>query len=236
MKKRSLFSLITAVVLLIAVLTAPVADAVVFTFETQGTYDAPNSAWLTDVVINEDTATVAGIIQTANFSPVPEYKYSETPSSFKKDVSYYTSVYSLNTGLAKTGYIYLFDLLNKNSNIVSANVSDAAVRDYLEGIGIKYPSSVSTDELVMARALYTVLITGAYAGVNVDGKSLDEMIMDYVSVFTGIDAASLKNGHPAAVSSRLMITFSPLRSSRFGQTATMFPPKPIPTKYSVLWR
>ena len=79
MKKRSLFSLITAVVLLIAVLTAPVADAVVFTFETQGTYDAPNSAWLTDVVINEDTATVAGIVQTANFSPVPEYKYSETP-------------------------------------------------------------------------------------------------------------------------------------------------------------
>lgn len=196
MKKRSLFSLITAVVLLIAVLTAPVADAVVFTFETQGTYDTPNSAWLTDVVINEDTATVAGIIQTANFSPVPEYKYSETPSSFKKDVSYYTSVYSLNTGMAKTGYIYLFDFLNKNSNIVSANVSDAAVRDYLEGIGIKYPSSVSTDELVMARALYTVLITGAYAGVNVDGKSLDEMIMDYVSVFTGIDAASLKKWTP----------------------------------------
>lgn len=196
MKKRSVYSLISVFVLIIAVLTAPVADAVILTFETQNSYAAPDSAWLTDVVINEDTATVAGLVQRAHFSPVPAYKYSETPESFKKDISYYITVYSLNDGMQKAGYVYLFDLLNKNSNIIAANVSDAAVRDYLEGIGIVYPSDVGTDELVMARALYTAMITGAYAGVSPDGKSLDEMIIGYVSAFSGIDAASLKKWMP----------------------------------------
>lgn len=196
MKKRSVYSLIAVCVLMIAVLTAPIADAVILTFETQNSYDTPDSAWLTDVVINEDTVTVAGLIQRAHFSTVPEYKYSETPDSFKKDVSYYSSVYSLSDGMQKAGYVYLFDLLNKNSNVVAANVSDDAVRDYLEGVGIVYPSDVGTDELVMARALYTAMITGAYAGVVPDGKSLDEMIIGYVSAFTGIDAASLNKWMP----------------------------------------
>ena len=196
MKKRSVYSLITAFVLLIAVLTAPAANAAVFTFETQKSHDAPDSAWLTDVVINEDTVTVAGIIQKAHIVAVPEYKYSETPSSFKKEIEYYTGIYSLSEGMQKAGYVYLFDLLNKNSNIISANVSDTAVRDYLEGVGIKYPSSVSSDVLVMARALYTAMITGAYAGIAPDGKSLDEMIIGYVSAFTGIDKASLKKWTP----------------------------------------
>ena len=196
MKKRSVYSLISVFVLIIAVLTAPVADAAILTFETQNSYASPDSAWLTDVVINEDTATVAGLVQRAHFSPVPVYKYSETPESFKKDVSYYTSIYSLNDGMQKAGYVYLFDLLNKNSNIIAANVSDSAVRDYLEGVGIVYPSEVDADELVMARALYTAMITGAYAGISPDGKSLDEMIIGYVSAFSGIDAASLKQWMP----------------------------------------
>lgn len=196
MKKRSVYSLISVFVLIIAVLTAPVADAVILTFETQNSYASPDSAWLTDVVINEDTATVAGLVQRAHFSPVPVYKYSETPESFKKDVSYYTSIYSLNDGMQKAGYVYLFDLLNKNSNIIAANVSDSAVRDYLEGVGIVYPSEADADELVMARALYTAMITGAYAGISPDGKSLDEMIIGYVSAFSGIDAASLKQWMP----------------------------------------
>lgn len=196
MKKRSVYSLISVFVLLFAVLTAPVANAVVFTFETQTNHDKPDNAWLTDTVINEDTVTIGGLIQTAHFSPVPDYKYSETLSSFVSDVGYFASVYSLSEGMQKAGYIYLFDLLNKNSNIVSANVSDSAVRDYLEGVGIKYPSSVSSDELVMARALYTAMITGAFAGLEPDGKSLDEMIIGYVSAFTGIDTSSLKKWAP----------------------------------------
>lgn len=196
MKKRSVYSLISVLVLLFAVLTAPVANAVVFTFETQTNHDKPDNAWLTDTVINEDTVTIGGLIQTAHFSPVPDYKYSETLSSFVADVGYFASVYSLSEGMQKAGYIYLFDLLNKNSNIVSANVSDSAVRDYLEGVGIKYPSSVSSDELVMARALYTAMITGAFAGLEPDGKSLDEMIIGYVSAFTGIDTSSLKKWAP----------------------------------------
>ena len=196
MKKRSVYSLISMFVLIIAVLTMPVADAVMLTFETQHGYDTPDSAWLTDVVINEDTATVAGLVQRAHISAVPEYEYSETPDSFKQDVAYYASVYSLSSGMEKTGYVYLFDLLNKNSDLIAANVSDEAVKDYLEGVGIAYPSDIGTDELVMARALYTAMITGAYAGISPDGKSLDEMIIGYVSTFSGIDAASLKQWMP----------------------------------------
>lgn len=183
--------------LIIATVTAPVADAVMLTFETQGSYDAPDSAWLTDVVINEDTATVSGLVRRAHYSAEPDYPYSETPESFKSDVAYYSKIYSLNSDMVKAGYVYLFDLLNQNSNLIAANVSDGAVRDYLEGIGIVYPSEVGTEELVMARALYMAMITGSYAGISPDGKSLDEMLIGYVSTFSGIDTASVRKWMPA---------------------------------------
>lgn len=198
MSKRKLFLRVLSVVMSIAVFfVATPANAVVLTFETQYDYDKANAAWLTDLVIKEDMTTVEGMAQRVDLVPAPEYPYTETAGSFKKDVEYFMSLYSLDAGSQKAGYIYFFEILNANSELVNAEVSDADIKEYLEGLGIKYPANAGADELIMARALYTALATGAVSSSAYQGGALlEELLVSYMSSFTGMNTESLKQWTP----------------------------------------
>lgn len=191
---KSIFSLLLAVIYLSVGLSA---SAVVFTFETQYDYDNADLAWLTDLVIKEDMKTVEGMAQNVELIPNPEYPYTQTPDSFAEEVNYFTSLYNLKEGSQRAGYLYFFEILNAKSDVLAGDVSDADIREYLEGIGIVYPDSVGSDELVMARALFTALAAGNVNGnLFVTGASLEEVVITYLSGLTGMNVDSLRNWMP----------------------------------------
>lgn len=167
-------------------------------FETQYDYEESYPAWLTDLVIKEDMVTVEGMAQRVSLIPVPEYPYTETPESFRKDVEYFTSLYNLKSGSQRAGYLYFFEILNAESELIAGDVSDADIKEYLEGIGIKYPENVGSDELVMARALFTALVTGNVNGnLFVSGASLEEVLVTYMSKLTGMNVEELEDWMPS---------------------------------------
>ncbi|MBQ6897590.1 MAG: cadherin-like beta sandwich domain-containing protein [Clostridia bacterium] len=187
-KKKLLFKII-CVALCVALLSAELfASAAILPFETQYDYDEADIAWLTDLVIKEDMTTVEGMAQRVNLMPEPEYPYTETPESFKKDVEYFVSLYNLELGSQRAGYIYFFEILNANSTLLAADVSDAEVKEYLEGMGIECPDNAGSDELVMARALFVALVTGAYGADSFTaGADLEEAIVSYLAYITGMN-------------------------------------------------
>ncbi len=190
-KKKLLFNVIS-VVLSIALLSANLfAAATVFTFETQYDYDEADIAWLTDLVIKEDMTTVEGMAQRVTLVPEPEYPYTETPESFSKDVNYYVSLYNLEAGSQRAGYLYFFEVLNANSELLAADVSDTDIREYLEGMGIAYPADAGADELVMARALFTAMVTGSLGSSFAVGSDLEEAVVSYLATLTGMNVSTL---------------------------------------------
>ncbi len=196
-KKKLLFKVI-CVALCVALLSAELfASAAILPFETQYDYDEADIAWLTDLVIKEDMTTVEGMAQRVTLVPEPEYPYTETPESFKKDVDYFVSLYNLDAGSQRAGYIYFFEILNANSVLLAADVSDAEVKEYLEGMGIDCPENPGSDELVMARALFVALVTGAY-GANsfTAGADLEEAVVAYLASITGMNMSTLGEWMP----------------------------------------
>lgn len=168
------------------------------TFETQYDYEESHPAWLTDLVIKEDLYTVEGLSQRVSLVPVPEYPYVETPESFAKDVEYFTALYNLEAGSQRAGYIYFFEVLNAEADLIAGDISDADIKEYLEGIGIKYPENAGSDELVIARALFTALVTGNVNGsLFVSGASLEEVLVSYMSQLTGMNVENLKAWMPS---------------------------------------
>lgn len=197
-KRRILMRVLSVVISAAMFFTAVPVNAVVFTFETQYDYDKANVAWLTDLVIKEDMTTVEGMAARVPLVPDPQYPYTETADSFRNDVEYFMSLYSLETGSQRAGYIYLFEVLNANSELVNADISDADIRDYLEGIGIRYPANTGADELIMARALFTAIATGAIStGTFARGASLEEVLVEYMSSVTGMNVEDLKKWTPS---------------------------------------
>ena len=194
MSKRKLFLRALCMLMCLALLMTDIsAFATVLPFETQYDYEEADIAWLTDLVIKEDMTTVEGMSQRVTLVPQPEYPYTETPASFREEVDYFVSLYSLDTGAQRAGYIYFFEILNANSTVLSADVSDADIREYLEGMGIEYPANVGSDELVMARALFTALVTGALnSSFFPVGSDLEGAVVSYLAVITGMNIASLK--------------------------------------------
>ncbi len=196
-KKRLLFRFV-CVVLCMAVLSAELfAAAQVLPFETQYDYDKSDIAWLTDLVINEDMTTVEGMAQRVSLIPEPEYPYTETPESFKKEVDSFVSLYDLTSSSQRAGYIYFFEVLNASSGFLAADVSDATVKEYLEGMGIEYPETPGEDELVIARALFVALVTGAYGTESFAlGSDLEEAIVSYLATITGMNMQELQQWLP----------------------------------------
>lgn len=180
----------------VAVLTAlilafsSVAGAVVLTFETQFEYDRAELGWLTDLIIKEDMTTPAGLAGRVDLTPVPTYPYTETADSFKNEVNEYVSLYSLKESGLRASYIYLFELLGSNADLFAAQISDSAVRNYLENVGVTYSATADSDILVLAKALYSAMITGAFTGVSEQdlrkGVSLEKALVKYVSSLSGL--------------------------------------------------
>ncbi len=198
MSKRKLLRIVLSLALSVCFVIGmiPVA-AGVLTFETQYDYEEADIAWLTDLVIKENMTTVEGMAQRVDLVPDAEYPYTETAESFSNEVDYFTSLYNLELGSERAGYIYFFELLNANSELLAADVSDADIRDYLEGVGIEYPSSPSSDDFVMARVLFTALVSGAYgSGFSGNGLSLEEATVSYLAKLTGMNIDSLKKWMP----------------------------------------
>ena len=198
MSERKLLSRIICVLVCAALLITDVSVfAAVLPFETQYDYDEADIAWLTDLVIKEDMKTVEGLAQRVTLVPQPEYPYTETAASFKKEVDYFASLYNLETGSQRAGYIYFFEILNANSGAFSAEVGDEEVREYLEGMGIAYPDNPGSDELVMARALFTALITGAVDTSTLPmGSDLESAVVSYLADITGMNMATIKQWMP----------------------------------------
>ncbi len=199
MSKRRILMRMLSVIISVAMLVSAVSvNAAVFTFETQYDYNKANAAWLTDLVIKEDMTTVEGMAARVPLVPDPQYPYTETAESFRNDVEHFMSIYSLEAGSQRAGYIYLFEILNANSELVNADISDADIRDYLEGIGIRYPADTGSDELIMARALFTAIATGAIStGSFTSGASLEEVLVEYMSTVTGMNVDELKKWTPS---------------------------------------
>ncbi len=198
MSKNRLLVKIICVVLCAVMLSADfLASAAILPFETQYDYDESNIAWLTDLVIKEDMTTVEGMAQRVTLVPEPEYPYTETPESFRKEVDYFVSLYDLGSGSQRAGYIYFFEVLNSGSSFLAADVSDDAVKEYLEGIGIAYPAEPTADELVIARALFVALVTGAYDTDSFAvGAELEEAIVSYLAGITGMNMQELGQWMP----------------------------------------
>lgn len=196
-KKKLLFKVI-CVALCVALLSAELfASAAILPFETQYDYDEADIAWLTDLVIKEDMTTVEGMAQRVTLVPEPDYPYTETPESFKKDVDYFVSLYNLDLGSQRAAYIYFFEILNANSGLLAADVSDADIKEYLEGMGIDYPENPGSDELIMARALFSAMVTGSFGSSFAVGSDLESAVVAYLAALTGMNIESLKEWMPS---------------------------------------
>lgn len=191
--KKKIISLICIAICALLVFNSS-AFAAIFAFETQFEYSIPDEAWLTDLVIKEDMLSVGGIAQRTQLTALPDIPYTETPESFKKEVDEYCSLYTLKEGSERAGYIYLFDLLGSDESIFSVGATDQDVKDYLQGNGILYPASASNDELIMARALYVAMMTGAFSSVGSTG--LEEALVSYAAQMSGIKKESLSDWLP----------------------------------------
>ncbi len=198
MSKKRLFFRFICVALCAALLSADfLAVAAVLPFETQYDYEQSDIAWLTDLVIKEDMTTVEGMAQRVTLVPEPEYPYTETPESFKKEVDNFVSLYDLTSSSQRAGYIYFFEVLNSSSGFLAADVNDATVKEYLEGMGIEYPEKPDSDELVIARALFVALVTGAYGTESFAvGAGLEEAIVSYLASITGMNMQELQQWLP----------------------------------------
>ena len=195
-KKKLLVKVISVVLCMVLLSVDFFATATVLTFETQFDYDEADIAWLTDLVIKEDMTTVEGMSQRVTLVPEPEYPYTETPDSFRDEVNYFVSLYNLDAGSQRAGYLYFFEVLNANSELLAADVSDADIKEYLEGMGIAYPENPGSDELIMARALFTAMIGGAFGSSSVVGSDLEEAVVSYLATLTGMNIESLRDWMP----------------------------------------
>ena len=172
------------------------AYAALFAFETQYEHDAADVAWLTDLVFKEDMSSEEGLAQQCRLVPKSAYPYTETPESFVQDVAYYASLYNLDRGAQRSAYIYFFDVLSAQAGgMLAGEISDDDVRIYLESVGVSYPETPDPDELVVARALYAAMVSGAFAGVT-SGASLEEVLVSYLASLTGVNMETLREWMP----------------------------------------
>ncbi len=178
--------------LTIALSAACPAIAAIMTFETQYDYEVINKSWLTDLTVKESLSSVGDMIADVTLRAQADYPYTETPESFSKDVTDTCNLYYLDENSARAAYIYLFEILNENSNLIESETSDEDIRDFLTQRGIRYPDNMDGDTLVMARALYVIMSNGALDpylsnGSFPSGTNIETAVVSYMSVITGVD-------------------------------------------------
>lgn len=167
------------------------------TFETQFDYENSDVAWLTDLVVKEDMATIDGLAQRTDIVARPVYPYTETAESFSKDVDYYCSLYTLDASQGRAAVLYFFSVLTSQTASLAGDVSDDDIRTYLESVGVYYPDVLSDEELLAARALYIAMATGTFSAVT-SGASLDEVLIDFTASMTGLNSEEVREWMPDA--------------------------------------
>lgn len=194
---RKHFLTVLCVVFAVVLCFSSVSEALVLPFETQFEYSEADISWLTDLSYKEDIETIGGIASNGIPVPDPLTPYRETPSSFKNEVNNCLSAYSLDENSLKTGYIYLFELLNSAGELYSQNVNDSVVITYLKNIGITDIDSNDNSAMVIARALYTALVTGAFPLNGKTYSDIEEIGFDYLCTLSGISKEALIQWIPA---------------------------------------
>ena len=201
MRTKRILAGALSLVLCVSVLFAVPAIASVFTFETQYDYGSADKAWLTDLVIKEDMNDLTAVGGRCTLVPAPDYPYTETAASFKEEVDQFCRLYSLNENTLKASYLYLFELLGSNSSVFAAQASDAQVKSYLQSQGVIYPASGSADMDVLAKALYTAMLTGAFQNLTgIDsgaGIGLEKALTQFVLELSGFSEAELSRWMPS---------------------------------------
>ena len=211
MKSKRFIALLLSVVLGALVFLLPVSASSVYTYETQFDYNAPDKAWLTDLVIKEDLKldpqNVPGMVSGCKLIADPDYPYTETADSFKKEVEQFCTLYALNENMIKASYLYFFEFLGSNSFVFAAQATDADVKSYLTHEGIVYPANPSSDLKVLAKALYTAMLTGAFTMLpQTDlgaGVQLETAITSFMTDLSGMKTADLVKWIPGGEISSL---------------------------------
>lgn len=195
MKKRFLPCRLAAFVVALALMAMPLcaSAAVPLTIETQFTYGVSNPAWLKDLTVKENMLDINSLAKNLKLEALPDYPYSMTPDTFKEEVEYFIELYSLDEGSRRAAYVYVLNHMGSFSAAASSDVSDEQIKVYLENKGIIYPVDglENTENLIFARALYSVMSVDAL-GVKVPaGTTLEGALVLYLSKIFGDDMASL---------------------------------------------
>lgn len=192
-----------AVVLALALIMGSTAFAAVFPFETQFEYDEAKLGWLTDLAIREDLNNIAALVGKGGLAADPSYPYTQTSESFAKDVASYMQVYDLKEDSLQTSYVAIIEMLGANIDGITAGISDSAVRSYLQNVGVTYPDSTDTGMLVLAKAMYSAMITGVFNGLDAadlsGGISLEKALVKYVSSLSGLTQSDVSRFAPNGV-------------------------------------
>ena len=200
MKYKRAAAGVLIIVLCLSVLFSVPAAASVFPFETQYDYTAADYAWLTDLVIKEDLNNTKRAVSGCVLHAAPEYPYTETAESFKSEVDQFCLLYALDESMFKASYLYLLEMLGANSSVFAAQTTDAQVRTYLQNAGITYPANASTDVKVIAKALYTAMVTGAVSSQQFEnGISLERALTQFVVKMSGFGENDLLEWIPGGM-------------------------------------
>ncbi|MBR0508742.1 MAG: cadherin-like beta sandwich domain-containing protein [Clostridia bacterium] len=202
MKNRMRLRAAAAIMLCLCMLLSLMASAAVMPFETQFDYDKADIAWLTDLKVKEDVSVSSAISDSftalaggVNLTAHPEYPYTETAESFAKDVEKFCQLYDLNENSPRAAYIFLFEILSAASGAFDSQISDEAVVSYLENAGIVFPTDAETEDFVMARALFTAMMTGsldtAVSDKITDGVQLQKVVISYLVSMSGMSEDQL---------------------------------------------
>ncbi len=199
MRKRKCTSVLLILTLCFSLLFGQTAGAAVFSFETQNEYDSADIAWLTDLIIREDVS-VSGAVSGVKLQAKPDYGYSATAASFRSEVAKACELFTVTERTPRISYIYLFELLNANSNLFSGQVDDEEVISYLEEQGIEMPSSQDTDGMVLARALYAAMVSGSFSAFSAEelgqGVAFQKALVKYLISLSGESEENLLKWAP----------------------------------------
>ncbi len=191
MIKKRLAAAILTIVMLIAVLSLGLNALAVVMCETQYVYDSANMSWLEDLIVKENMNSVDGLSQRNTIVAKAEYPYNATPQSFKDEIAYYETVYTLDEDMANVAYLYMLELAKSFTSSNTKNYSDEFIKAYLEKSGIVYPTNADEAETkIVARALFSIMTSDEDFKVK-PGTGLYEAFMSYASVLIGVNVDSI---------------------------------------------
>lgn len=190
MKIKKLIAVFMTVVMLFSVMSCGLHAFALVMCETQYMYDSANPSWLKDLIVKENMSNIDGLSQRNELVAKAEYPYRETAESFKEEVLYYQTLYTLDEDMADAAYIYMLEIAKAFAGDSTSSYSDEFIRSYLESLGIVYPKDGADDNetKIVARALFSIIISDDSYKVK-RGTGLYEAFTDYVSVILGVNVS-----------------------------------------------